>query len=569
MAGYLVGEEGPLSGQVFSFDEGDEWVLGRDPDAATVVLEDPMVSRKHAICRISAEGFFLENLSSVNPVTQNGKVVEDVVLLKEGDIVQIGSTFFRFTEINPTPEKKEELPYYSLEDTSDLSSFRIDTPSEMRFMLKVISGPNSGAEFGMQASSTYIIGKDPAICDIVFQDLSVSRQHARLILDGEDHVFIEDLGSKNGVIVNGVLTAGKKELTSQDLIALGTTSFLVIDRFEARETLISPPQLLPEEKKEDSILEERRIEEEKDWKEMKIPKKHLALAGILGIVVIGVFSMLLGLFNSTPITVNEKNETQQIQETIRSYPDIQFSFNPAGGKLFITGHVLTPLEKQELFYLLNNLPYVQSIDDNVVVDEYVWQNMNALLVTNPDWQAISVYSPTPGKFVLRGYLHTQDMAGALADYINLNFPYLDKLENQVVVENNLTAQIQSMLIEKGFSGINFQLSNGDLVFVGAVDATHNNDLVELLNNVKMLRGVRSIKNYVILSTQESARVDLSSKYQVSGSSKKDGTQNSVVINGKILSVGESLDGMAITGIQSNVVLLEKDGLKFKINYNLQ
>ena len=34
---------------------------------------------------------------------------------------------------------------------------------------------------------------------------------------------------------------------------------------------------------------------------------------------------------------------------------------------------------------------------------------------------------------------------ALADYINLNFPYLDKLENQVVIETNLETQIQSML----------------------------------------------------------------------------------------------------------------------------
>ena len=50
--------------------------------------------------------------------------------------------------------------------------------------------------------------------------------------------------------------------------------------------------------------------------------------------------------------------------------------------------------------------------------------------------------------------------------MNINFPYIDKLENQVVVETNLQTQIQSMLVAKGFSGVNFQISNGELVLAG-------------------------------------------------------------------------------------------------------
>src|SRR5215831_18357564 len=98
MAGYLIAEEGPLGGLVVRFVEGEEWILGRDPDIAGQVLEDPMVSRKHVICRLTKEGYLLENLSSVNPATQNGKVITEPVLLREGDIIQIGSTFFRFSE---------------------------------------------------------------------------------------------------------------------------------------------------------------------------------------------------------------------------------------------------------------------------------------------------------------------------------------------------------------------------------------------------------------------------------------------------------------------------------------
>src|SRR5690242_5478152 len=105
MAGYLIAEEGPLAGLILRFEEGAEWVIGRDPDEVELVLEDPMVSRKHVICRLTPEGFILENLSAVNPATQNGKIITEPVLLQEGDIIQVGNTFFRFTEKSPESQK--------------------------------------------------------------------------------------------------------------------------------------------------------------------------------------------------------------------------------------------------------------------------------------------------------------------------------------------------------------------------------------------------------------------------------------------------------------------------------
>lgn len=237
MAGYLVAEEGPLTGLILNFEEGTEWVLGRDPDTATFVLEDPMVSRKHVICRLSLDGYSLENLSTVNPATQNGKIISESVLLQEGDILQIGNTFFRFTEIVPKSENKETSDF--LNNPDSLSSVHVSSLPDTRWLLKVVSGPNSGAEFHMQKGSTYTLGKDTNLCDVVFQDLSVSRQHARISLISDDEVFIEDLGSRNKTVVNGIPIKDKYRISSQDLIALGTTAFLVIDQEQSSETLIS------------------------------------------------------------------------------------------------------------------------------------------------------------------------------------------------------------------------------------------------------------------------------------------------------------------------------------------
>ena len=76
-----------------------------------------------------------------------------------------------------------------------------------------------------------------------------------------------------------------------------------------------------------------------------------------------------------------------------------------------------------------------------------------------------------------------------------------------------------------------------------------------------------VKNFVVFSKPTSDIVDISSKYKVTGSSKYGNMSQYVVINGKILSVGSDLDGMTITQMQNNSVFLEKDGIKYKINYN--
>jgi len=577
--GYLIAEEGPLAGLTVSFEEGvedNEWSLGRDPETSDIVLEDPMVSRKHALVSATPEGFLFENLSSVNPATQNGMVIAEPVLLKEGDIIQIGSTFFNFTEKAPEVEMpqeesspREEAPK-SEEGGSMASELHFGPSPDTRWLLKVISGPNAGAEFAMLKGSNYLIGKDPNICDIVFQDLSVSRQHARLTINEEENAFIEDLGSRNGVIVNGELISEKQLLSSQDLVALGTTTFLVVDRLEARETIISPPAHLPKiQTRQEEKAAKKEAKERRDWKELIIPKRHLAIAAVFGAVLfVSIFSMI-SLFKAEPVMIAKVDESEKIEEMLKRFPGVQFSFNQPSGKLFLTGNVLTAVDHQEMLYLLKETPFINKIDDNVIVDELVWQSMNDLLTRNPDWVGVSMYGPAPGRFVLRGYVETIVEAEELSDYLNLNFDYLEKLENQVVVEKNMETEIASMLVEKGFSAVAFELSNGEIILSGRIDEKEKSPFASLLEDFKKIPGIRTIKNYVAVSSGDTSRMDISKDFRVTGYSKRDNKDLFVVINGRILGLGDLLDGMLITKIDPRMIFLEKEGVKFRINYNLQ
>jgi len=64
-----------------------------------------------------------------------------------------------------------------------------------------------------------VLGRSMA-CKVFVDGEGVSRRHARLTIEG-DEASIEDLGSVNGVVVNGKRIAGSQTLQDGDLIAIG------------------------------------------------------------------------------------------------------------------------------------------------------------------------------------------------------------------------------------------------------------------------------------------------------------------------------------------------------------
>jgi len=563
--GYLICEDGPGIGLTIPLESGNEWLIGRDPELSQILLEDPMVSRKHGVIRLEDNLFTLENISEVNPIKVNGDTSTKFDL-HEADTIQIGNNYFRFTLLDPNATSPTE----EINQEPTILPFTIGSPS--RFLLKVLSGPNQGAEFGMTENSTYILGKD-ASSDIVFQDLSVSHRHAKLIISPSGEALIEDLNSRNGVIINGLKISEETLLPSGGVVSIGTTVFLFIDKEASEKTIYSPPQRFYDEEKTPELpkIEEKPLEEslKKDWKETFIPTKHLVFASTFSLLIIVGLVSLVSLFKSQSITPQTVDATHEIKETIAHFPNIQYSYTQSTGKIFLVGHVLTEIEYAELTYLLKSLPFITQIEDNVVVDEGVWQEMNALIAKNPNWRGITMSATAPGRFVLRGYLQTETDAVPLQDYLNLNFPYLNLLDNQVVVENTLETQVTNLLIEYGFTATELQMGNGEIMISGKVSEKRKSDFLTLVSQIQKIRGVKQVKNYVIYVAETSSTIDLTSKYKIMGSSKFGNKNQYVLISGKILAIGDALDGMTITNILPSEVLLNKDGINYKIDYNAQ
>lgn len=78
-----------------------------------------------------------------------------------------------------------------------------------------------------------VIGRSPD-CQITIEDPLISRRHARIAIR-DDHAIVHDLGSRNGVRVNGRLIKGEQALKEGDRLRIGTQELVfAIVRAEAR-----------------------------------------------------------------------------------------------------------------------------------------------------------------------------------------------------------------------------------------------------------------------------------------------------------------------------------------------
>jgi pSer/pThr/pTyr-binding forkhead associated (FHA) protein len=70
----------------------------------------------------------------------------------------------------------------------------------------------------MQLVGRVVVGRDPT-CDISHDHSLLSRRHAEFVTTGND-VTVRDLGSRNGVFVNGV-KAAERSLSPGDVVQIG------------------------------------------------------------------------------------------------------------------------------------------------------------------------------------------------------------------------------------------------------------------------------------------------------------------------------------------------------------
>jgi len=208
------------------------FVLGRDA-VSEVVVETGEVASRHAEIVTRTGGDVLVDLSS-NGTFVNGERVEDRRVLKNADVIRIGDEEFRYYAADkPLPAPGAA---FRLADTMHgFQAYRPPVPTPFLpasepplATLAVRQGELQGQRLEVR-TPVVNIGR-AEFNDVKLPDSSVSASHAKLQL--RDGVWVlSDLGSTNGVTVDGVRVEGEVALSAGATIVLGQVRL----QFEPRD----------------------------------------------------------------------------------------------------------------------------------------------------------------------------------------------------------------------------------------------------------------------------------------------------------------------------------------------
>jgi hypothetical protein len=119
---------------------------------------------------------------------------------------------------------EEEIGYLKTTEI-DRKAFLEEISTRQHAFLEIIDREGDEKRIELEEGEV-IIGRIPE-CEIQLLVENVSRKHARIIYRNEDY-SIEDLGSKNGVYVNGVKVE-KCVLRRHDMIEIGGVKILFVE----------------------------------------------------------------------------------------------------------------------------------------------------------------------------------------------------------------------------------------------------------------------------------------------------------------------------------------------------
>jgi pSer/pThr/pTyr-binding forkhead associated (FHA) protein len=200
-------------------------LIGRDPDD-DVILNDDLVSRRHAEARWRAGRAYLLDRGSLNGTLRNAQKVRGLVALEDGDMIQFGVRCYRFALLAPSGAD-------AIEETRKVVASSTSHPLNAPLALVGESGALAGRRWELSETTTRI-GRDPAAA-IVIQDTSVSRFHAQITRQASGY-YLADLESSNGTQVNGELVSEPHKIVAGDLLRFGE----VVLRCE-ESSAIGPP----------------------------------------------------------------------------------------------------------------------------------------------------------------------------------------------------------------------------------------------------------------------------------------------------------------------------------------
>ena len=191
--------------------------------ACDVCIKIQGVSRQHAAITIEDDRLFIEDLNSTNGTCINDTKITQTAELFSNDIVSLAPTVtFQVIRssvhpVKPTKQKELVAEEERVNSAETETTMMLKSHKPVWYLERELEDGNGiRVPIGKNAMT---IGRDKS-CDMRVDLPSMSRTHAIIALK-DNQIFVQDLSSANGTMVNGTPVVNMMEVKQGDVITLG------------------------------------------------------------------------------------------------------------------------------------------------------------------------------------------------------------------------------------------------------------------------------------------------------------------------------------------------------------
>lgn len=210
----------------------DNTLFGREK--ADIIVSDPEVSATHCQIQCIDDSYHIFDMNSSNGTYVNGQRIVKAKL-KEGDIVEIGKTIFRFG-LEDEKNVRHIPTLFTSAKKQDRSTSLVDTLIERELKQAQKVHLEITVQYGNATRDTIQLHQRVAYIGRASsfghfdQDTEISRKHLMIKLNDTGEVFIEDQGSTNGSFLNGQKITGLHRVQPTDEVRVGRCILRIVAR---------------------------------------------------------------------------------------------------------------------------------------------------------------------------------------------------------------------------------------------------------------------------------------------------------------------------------------------------
>lgn len=451
-----------------------------------------------------------------------------------------------------------------------------------KYLLKILSGPNQGAEVALDAGEL-VVGS-ASDCDLILSDTLVSGHHLKVVV-GENGVSIVPLESP--VYFDGQEIAKDQFFTVEPFkfISIGTTHF-VIGPTEGEWPALSSadiPNLTKMEKEEvkeeeankegesggaglatEESLKETKAVEEQGLKKLIKENQGLTLGGagvLILMIIIGILGIYFGLKENEGSITPPSIIKEEISKVIASTGSPQaFTVEEEEGGFFIQGWAATSAEANKIEDALNKI--APNVIAEVRVSGQTVENLKDLL-NGLGAKFVGVSAIEPGKFKLSGYYGDDSGWESVRSDIGRDVPGVRLLKDEVLTPRKLYPTLTKILDNDKIAGkVQYVPQKEGIILKGMISQT---DVPKVKESIKHLQaevgaGV-PIKNQIVVAKPEDLYLDLDMD------SVTIGKNGYIVTKGgqRLFEGGMLKGGYVIEKISRDGIILKKDDQEITLN----